>query len=115
MTAKMIFAVNFGTCPLDHFLPVPVQGEGSRHVTGASATWASGDTNPVTSIEELRQTLFCLRDVATELYPDVVTDVFGAVHTDPLSRLLDVARESLVDAMVTLYTPVFTTLFQWIS
>ncbi|EGZ21160.1 hypothetical protein PHYSODRAFT_329180 [Phytophthora sojae] len=85
VTAKMIFAVSFGTRPLDHFLPPPAQSGGRHSVTHDSATWGAGDT------------------------------VFSIVHADAANDTWDNAPRDLVYAMINLYTLVFTRLFQSIQ
>ncbi|KAG6950058.1 hypothetical protein JG687_00014469 [Phytophthora cactorum] len=46
----MVFAVNFSTRPLDHFLLPPAQSGGRLSVTHDSATWGTGDTVPTEHI-----------------------------------------------------------------
>eukprot|EP00644_Phytophthora_capsici_P011168 jgi/Phyca11/545541/estExt2_Genewise1Plus.C_PHYCAscaffold_180211 len=118
VTAKMVFAVDFGTRPIDHFLPPSAHGDGGRTVVHDSSTWTSGDTVPgglITSMDDLRATLQCIREVATEWYPREIVDVFAAVCADATSRVLNNAPTGLVHAMVNLYTHVFSGLFIAIS
>ncbi|KAE9353474.1 hypothetical protein PF008_g4979 [Phytophthora fragariae] len=118
VTAKMIFAVNFGTRPLDHFLPPPVQSGGRRSVTHDSATWGSGDTVPVAhiiSISDLRRALSRIYEAAVEWYPRPVAEVFSIVHANATKDTSDNAPRDLVYATINLYTLVFTRLFQSIQ
>eukprot|EP00644_Phytophthora_capsici_P017353 jgi/Phyca11/573857/estExt2_Genewise1.C_PHYCAscaffold_570139 len=113
VTAKMLFSVNFGTRQLDHFLP-PAQSGNERSVTHDPATWASADSSPValiSTIEDLRTSLYCIQEAASEWYPRPVAEVFRCVHSDSLDRLLDNAPRGLVCATINLYTHVFTSLF----
>eukprot|EP00644_Phytophthora_capsici_P016070 jgi/Phyca11/548264/estExt2_Genewise1Plus.C_PHYCAscaffold_280153 len=114
----MVFAVDFGTRPIDHFLPPSAHGDGGRTVMHDSSTWTSGDTvpgGPITLMDDLRATLQCIREVATEWYPREIADVFAAVCADATSRALNNAPTGLVHAMVNLYTHVFSRLFIAIS
>ncbi|KAE8981113.1 hypothetical protein PR002_g23922 [Phytophthora rubi] len=118
VTAKMIFAVNFGTRPLDHFLPPPAQSGGRRSVTHDSATWGSGDTVPgahIISISDLRRALSRIYEAAVEWYPRPVAEVFSIVHANATKDTLDNAPRDLVYATINLYTLVFTRLFQSIQ
>ncbi|KAE9247525.1 hypothetical protein PF002_g6231 [Phytophthora fragariae] len=118
VTAKMIFAVNFGTRPLDHFLPPPAQSGGRRSVTHDSATWGSGDTVPVAhiiSISDLRRALSRIYEAAVEWYPRPVAEVFSIVHANATKDTSDNAPRDLVYATINLYTLVFTRLFQSIQ
>ncbi|EGZ08973.1 hypothetical protein PHYSODRAFT_318789 [Phytophthora sojae] len=108
----MIFAVSFGTWPLDHFLPPPFLRDGRWSVT---TTWSSGDTQPavlIRSMDDLRATLQCIEETACIWYPCVVADVFPAVHDDSLSRMLNNTPQHLLHAMINLYSHVFTELFR---
>ncbi|KAI9979667.1 hypothetical protein PInf_026331 [Phytophthora infestans] len=114
----MVFAVDFGTRPIDHFLPPSAHGDGGRTVVHDSSTWTSGDSVPgglITSMDDLRATLQCIREVATEWYPREIVDVFAAVCADATSRVLNNAPTGLVHAMINLYTHVFSRLFIAIS
>ncbi|EEY63654.1 uncharacterized protein PITG_02120 [Phytophthora infestans T30-4] len=118
VTAKMVFAVDFGTRPIDHFLPPSAHGNGGRTVVHDSSTWTSGDSVPgglITSMDDLRATLQCIREVATEWYPRDIVDVFAAVCADATSRVLNNAPTGLVHAMINLYSHVFSRLFIAIS
>eukprot|EP00644_Phytophthora_capsici_P018707 jgi/Phyca11/132629/e_gw1.193.4.1 len=115
VTAKMLFAVNFGTRQLDHFLPPPTQSGGGRSVGHDPATWSSADTSPVASIqsiEDLRQTLHIIEEAAVEWYPRPVAEVFRAVYSNSSSRMLNNAPHDLMVATLNLYTQVFTSIFQ---
>ncbi|KAI9980236.1 hypothetical protein PInf_026586 [Phytophthora infestans] len=114
----MVFAVDFGTRPIDHFLPPSAHGDGGRTVVHDSSTWTSGDSVPgglITSMDDLRATLQCIREVATEWYPREIVDVFAAVCADATSRVLNNAPTGLVHAMINLYTHCFSRLFIAIS
>ncbi|KAG1699224.1 hypothetical protein DVH05_014141 [Phytophthora capsici] len=114
----MVFAVDFGTRPVDHFLPPSVHGDGGRTVVHDSSTWTSGDTVPGglnASMDDLRATLQCIREVPTEWYPREIVDVFAAVCADATSRVLNNAPTGLVHAMDNLYTHVFSRRFIAIS
>ncbi|POM79282.1 hypothetical protein PHPALM_3086 [Phytophthora palmivora] len=113
VTAKMIFAVDFGTRPIDHFLPSSAQSSGGRTVVPDSSTWASGDTLPsgsISSIHDLRSTLQCIHQVATEWYPEEVANVFSAVYYNSTSHVVNAVPPPMVYAMVNLYTHVFSRL-----
>ena len=118
VTAKMLFAVNFGTRQLDHFLPPPAQSGGSRAVVHDPATWSSADTSPpflIRSISDLRATLHRIQEAATEWYPQPVADVFRVVYTDAQSSMFDDAPPDLVHGVVNLYSHAFSELFRDIS
>ncbi|EGZ22811.1 hypothetical protein PHYSODRAFT_310552 [Phytophthora sojae] len=107
VTAKMNFAVSFGTRPLDHFLPPPFLGDGRRSVTNDSTTWSSGDTQPavlIRSMDDLRATLQCIEETAYLWYPRVVADVFRAVHGDSRAKANSIMKrtspESYIDQAV---------------
>ncbi|KAG2785206.1 hypothetical protein PC129_g11008 [Phytophthora cactorum] len=106
----MVFAVNFSTRPLDHFLLPPAQSGGRLSVTHDSATWGTGDTVPTEHIlfsGDLRLALSRIHEAVIEWYPRLVAEVFGMVHADSLAEALDHAPQDLVHATIDFYTYVF--------
>jgi hypothetical protein len=118
-TTKMLFAVNFSSQPLDHFLSSdnPQQDVGERVVVHDPSQW-SGQTPPpphvIRAAEHLHRALHVIQDAAAVWYPEPLASVFRAVHGDAIHSVRYGAPTQVVNAMCNLYSAVFAALFNHI-
>ena len=116
VTAKMLFAVDFFSRPLDHFL----SADGSdqfvepRLVTHDATQWSGAEPAPANTIrrsDQLHRTLHAIQDAASFWYPDDLSRAFRAVHNNASHFVQPWATETVINAMCNLYSAVFATLF----
>ncbi|OWY93112.1 hypothetical protein PHMEG_00037611, partial [Phytophthora megakarya] len=100
----MLFAVNFGSRRLEHFLSPEQHGSG-RSV----GHMVVGRYEP--AISDLRSALRTIEGAAVEWYPRPVPEVFLAVYSHSTSLMLDNAPHDLLVATLNLYTQEFTSIF----
>ncbi|GLD93423.1 hypothetical protein PINS_up002015 [Pythium insidiosum] len=116
VTTKMLFSVNFFTCPIDHFLS---SADGDRYVqervvTHDSTHWGGAEpapTHTITRADQLQRALYVIQDAATQWYTDSVARVFRAVLHDATTNIVPAATPQIINAMMNLYVTVFSTLF----
>ena len=116
VTTKMLYAVDFHTRPLDHFLQ---SADGSnvvepRLVTHDSTQWSGSEPAPTHTIrqaDQLHRALYAIQDAASAWYPEDLARVFRAVHNNATHHVQPWATETVINAMCNLYSAVFASLF----
>ncbi|OWZ15891.1 hypothetical protein PHMEG_00010397 [Phytophthora megakarya] len=102
VTAKMLFSVNFGSRPLDHFL-LP-EHHGSGRSVGHDP--AGCPVVSIITISDLRSALRILKALLSS-----GTLVFRAVFSNSTSSMLDNAPHDRLEVTRNLYTQVFISIF----
>ena len=116
VTTKMLFAVNFVSRPIDHFLSTS-DGDQYLHqrvVTHDGTQWGGAEPAPAHTIStaaQLQRVLYTIQDAATIWYPDAVGRVFRTVLNHANHNITANANVAVVNAMMNLYTSVFSTMF----
>jgi hypothetical protein len=116
VTTKMLFALNFHSRPIDHFLSTP-EGDQYVHqrvVTHDGTQWGGTEPAPAHTIStaaQLQRVLYTIQDGATIWYPEAVVRVFRAVLNHANHDIHASANVAVVNAMMNLYTSVFSSMF----
>ncbi|EGZ14432.1 hypothetical protein PHYSODRAFT_422160, partial [Phytophthora sojae] len=117
VSIKMLYAVNFHSRPIGHFLSSEDAG-GVRQdwtVVHDDTLWGGHETVPAHVIrraDHLHRVLHVIQDAAAEWYPSAVADIFRAVHDHALHHVPKSAPLQLLNAMCNVYQAVFSGLFE---
>ncbi|RLN94474.1 hypothetical protein BBJ28_00021767, partial [Nothophytophthora sp. Chile5] len=116
ITVKMLFAVNFGSRPIDHFLSSedPVTYAPDRTVIHKDIQLGGAEPPPAHQIrraDQLHHVLYAIQDAAAKWYPTDVVAVFRAVHTHAVRDVPGTAPPQEIHAICNLYSAVFGALF----
>jgi hypothetical protein len=114
VTTKMLFAVDFGSRPLDHFLALDEDLVLERRlVQHDTSLWSGADPAPrrhIDSPSHLQRALYAIQDASVVWYPDDLARVFRTVAGHSAHALPPWASSTQVSAMCNLYSAVFASL-----
>lgn len=114
---KMLYAVNFGSRPFDHFLSSedPDSFYQDRSIVHDDAQWSGPEPSPrfqIRQADQLHHVLHVIQEAAAEWYPSDLAVVFRSVHGDAVHSVQHRSPPQVVHARCNLYQAVFGELFQ---
>ncbi|OWZ05516.1 hypothetical protein PHMEG_00022385 [Phytophthora megakarya] len=117
VAVKMLYAVNFGSRPFNHFLSS--EGPGmfyqDRSIVHDDTQWSGPEPSQrfqIRRADQLHQVLHVIQEAAAEWYPSDLAMVFRSVHGDALHSVPQRSPSQVVHARCNLYQAVFGELFQ---
>ncbi|RLN89746.1 hypothetical protein BBJ28_00016057 [Nothophytophthora sp. Chile5] len=116
VTVKMLYAVNFDSRPIDHFLSSedPVAYASDRTVIHEDTQWGGAElpsAHQIRRADQFHHVLYAIQDAAAEWYPMDVVAVFCAVHSHAVRDVPGTAPPQEIHAICNLYSAVFSALF----
>ncbi|OWY93795.1 hypothetical protein PHMEG_00036674, partial [Phytophthora megakarya] len=116
---KMLYAVNFGSRPFDHFLSSEDPGMfyQDRSIVHDDTQWSGPEPSPrfqIRRADQLHHVLHVIQEAAAEWYPSDLAVVFRSVHGDALHSVPQRSPSQVVHARCNLYQAVFGELIQHI-
>jgi hypothetical protein len=112
-TTKMLYAVDFFTRPLDHFLPPT---DPARH--DDTQRWGEEEQLPPNTIsrpDQLHSVLHAIVSATTEWYPNDIAQVFRTVLNQATRQVRSHTTQPVLHAFIKLYTAVFKNLYENIT